>query len=127
MALIIDLKPHEKIIIGSSLITNNDHRARLNIEGDAPIMREKDIMFEKDANTPCKRVYLALQLMYLAEDPKEMQETYFALVKDVQAAAPSTAPLFMQINDYVLDNKYYKALKEAKKLISYEEELLANV
>lgn len=126
MALVIDLKPQEKIIIGDAVITNDKNRARLHIAGDAPILREKDIMLEKDADTPCKRVYLALQLMYLSHKPQELHETYFELIKQVQAAAPSTAVMFMKINDQVLDNKYYKALKEAQKLIEYERELLNN-
>ncbi len=75
MALIIDLKPSEKIVIGNSLITNDTYRARLHIEGDAPILRERDIMTEADANTPCKRIYLAIQLMYLSHDPKTLHKT----------------------------------------------------
>ena len=127
MALIIDLKPHEKIIIGESLITNDKNKSRLHIEGNAPIMREKDIMLEKHANTPCKKIYLAVQLMYLSPDPKELHSTYFELVKQVQDAAPSTAPLIAEIGAYILADRYYKALKEAKKLIEYEKELMEGV
>ncbi len=126
MALVIDLKPQEKIIIGEAVITNDKNRARLHIDGDAPILREKDIMREKEADTPCKKVYLALQLMYLSPRPQELHDTYFALIKQVQEAAPSTAVAFMHINDFILDNKYYRALKEAQKLIEYERELLSD-
>jgi flagellar protein FlbT len=38
--------------------------------GDAPLLREKGIIKEKQANTPAKRIYLALQLMYTARDPR---------------------------------------------------------
>ena len=51
MALIIDLKQHEKFIIGDSLITNDKVKARLHIEGNAPILREKDIMLENEVIT----------------------------------------------------------------------------
>ena len=34
MALKVELKPHERIIIGSCVITNTDQRARLLIDGD---------------------------------------------------------------------------------------------
>ncbi|WP_280939274.1 flagellar biosynthesis repressor FlbT, partial [Methylobrevis pamukkalensis] len=37
MALKVELKPGERIIIGESLITNDSQRTRLYIEGDAPI------------------------------------------------------------------------------------------
>ena len=44
MALKVELKPHERIIIGSCVITNVDQRARLLIEGEnTPVLREKDI------------------------------------------------------------------------------------
>lgn len=127
MALIIDLKPLERIIIGNALITNDEHRARLHIEGDAPILREKDIMHEADADTPCKRIYLTVQLMYLATEPVKMHELYFKQVSDIQKAAPSTSFFFLKINDYLLNGQYYKAMKEAKSLIDHEKELLANV
>ena len=127
MALVIDLKPSEKIIIGSALITNDTNRTRLHIEGDAPIMREKDIMREEDADTPCKKIYLTIQLMYLSNEPEALHKTYFGMINDLQIAAPSTSLFFMKINDHLLNSAYYKALKEARHLMEPEEEILANV
>jgi flagellar protein FlbT len=126
MALVIDLKPGEKLLIGSAVITNDAQRTRLHIAGDAPIMREKDVMKEQEADTPCKRVYFMIQCMYLAKNPKIYHDIYFKLIKEIQQAAPSTALRFMAINDKILDDAYYKALKEARELIKYEEELLRN-
>lgn len=126
MALIIDLKPNERVIIGGALITNDNMRTRLHIEGDAAILREKDILREADANTPCKRIYMTLQLMYISPKPETLHVLYFEQVKEVQNAAPSTALIFMEINNYILNNQYYKALKEAQKLIEYEDSLLKN-
>ena len=127
MALIIDLKPQERIIIGNALSTNDKTRTRLHIEGDAPIMREKDIMREEEANSPCKKIYLTVQLMYLSTTPQDLHEIYFKQIKDIIDAAPSTTPYFMRINDHILAGHYYKALREAKELIAYEQELLKNV
>jgi len=127
MALIIDLKPSERIIIGTALITNDDNRTRLHIEGAAPILREKDIMREQEANTPCKRIYFTVQLMYLATTPADLHEQYFNQIRDIQNAAPSTSTFFMKINDFIMGGHYYKALKEARLLIEHETELLANV
>lgn len=127
MALIIDLKPHERVIIGNAVITNDDSRTRLHIEGEAAILREKDILRETEADTPCKKVYLAIQLMYLARRPQILHEAYFRLVREIQNAAPSCATFFMKINDCILQNEYYKALKEAKQLIAHERELIEGV
>lgn len=126
MALVIDLKPAERIIIGNALITNDNNRTRLHIEGDAPILREKDILRQEEANSPCKRIYMSIQLMYLSSEPATMHDLYFEQVHAVQNAAPSTATFFMKINDYIMKNQYYKALKEARSLIDHEEEVLAN-
>jgi flagellar biosynthesis repressor protein FlbT len=127
MALIIDLKPQERIIIGNALITNDANRARLHIEGEAAILREKDIMREEEANTPCKRIYFTIQMMYLAADPGKLHEMYFGQIHDIQNAAPSCSTFFMKINDFILNNQYYKALKEARNLIEHERELMASV
>ncbi|MGB0719299.1 MAG: flagellar biosynthesis repressor FlbT [Bdellovibrionales bacterium] len=124
MALVIDLKPGEKILIGSAVITNDSQRTRLHIAGDTPIMREKDVMQEDDADTPCKKVYFLIQCMYLARNPREYHKAYFDMVRDVQQASPSCSLFFMQINDHIINGMYYKALKLGKDLIEHEKELL---
>jgi flagellar protein FlbT len=126
MALVIDLKPGEKILIGSAVITNDSQRTRLHIAGEAAIMREKDVMQEEEANTPCKKIYFVLQCMYLARDAREYHEKYFNMVKEIQHAAPTSAFFFMQINEQIIGGHYYKALKLANELIQHETELLNN-
>jgi flagellar protein FlbT len=127
MALKVELKPGERFILGDSVITNDEQRTRLFIEGDAPILREKDILRLDDADTPCKKIYLMLQMMYLSKDPTQHHELYFQLVNDVMAAAPSTTPILNSINNKILTGEMYKALKEARKLIEYERGLIQNV
>jgi len=124
MALKIELKPGERIIIGECVVTNADQRTRLLVEGSAPILREKDIMTADRADTPAKRIYLAVQLMYTSRDPQAHHDLYFALVRDIVQAAPSTWPHIESINNRILTGQVYKALKDAKKLIAYERKLL---
>ncbi len=127
MALKVELKPGERIIIGESVITNDNQRTRLFIEGDAPILREKDVLTPETANTPAKRIYLAVQLMYLSKDPSKIHKDFFQLVNDIITAAPSTLPYINAISSNILRNSLYKALKDAKKLIAYEKELIGHV
>jgi flagellar biosynthesis repressor protein FlbT len=125
MALKVELKPHERIIIGSCVITNTDQRARFLIDGDRiPILREKDIMTPDTADTPAKLIYLAVQLMYIAPDPQANHGTYFNLLRDLVTAAPSAWPIIEGINTNILSGDLYQALKEARKLIAYEKRLL---
>jgi flagellar protein FlbT len=126
MALKVELKPHERIIIGDCVITNSDQRTRLLIDGTVPILREKAIMTPDRADTPAKRVYLAVQLMYTSKDPQLHHEVYFALVRDILKAAPSVWPYIESINNLILTGEVYKALKHASKLIVYEQEILDN-
>ena len=126
MSLKVELKHGERIILGDCLITNEGGRTKLRIDGEAPILREKDIMTPDRANTPAKRVYLAVQLMYTSRDPRAHHEIYFSLVKQIVQAAPSTWAFIESINNQILTGNLYKALKEARKLIIYEEGLLRN-
>jgi flagellar biosynthesis repressor protein FlbT len=128
MALKVELKPHEKIIVGSCVITNTDQRAKLLIEGDKlPILREKDILTPATANTPAKLIYLAVQLMYISDDPQEHHPVYFDLMRDILIVSPGSADIIQDINNHILGGDYYKALKEARKLIAYEAQVLAQL
>jgi flagellar protein FlbT len=126
MALKVELKPGERIFIGECVITNDDQRTRLLIEGPAPVLRQKDIMTAERADTPAKRIYLAVQLMYTSRDPREQHDVYFALIRDIVQAAPSTWAYVESINNHILTGELYKALKQSRKLIDYEQELLRN-
>jgi len=126
MALRIELKPGERILIGESVLVNGEQRASFLIEGQAPILREKDILTPEQADTPAKRIYLAVQLMYTSRDARAHYDVYFALVRDIVQAAPSTFPYVETINNRILTGDLYKALKEARNLIEYERELLQN-
>ena len=126
MALKVELKPGERILIGESVITNGAQRARFLIEGQSAVLREKDIITPEQATSPARRIYFAVLLMYTARDPRVHHETYFSLVRDFLQAAPSAAQQIEIINNQILTGDMYKALKSAKQLISYEQELISN-
>ena len=128
MALKIILKPQEKFILDRAVITNGDAKSAFLVENDVPILREKDILTPAAADTPCKRIYLAIQLMYVDEkNLPEHHKTYWELVKDVAEAAPSRKPTLKEISENILNAKYYQALKLTKKLIDYEREVTDRV
>ncbi|MBS4774246.1 MAG: flagellar biosynthesis repressor FlbT [Proteobacteria bacterium] len=126
MPLKIELKPHESIIIGESLITNDGERTRFYIEGNVPILREKFILREKDANTPSKRVYFIVQQMYLCKENKELQKLYLEYVRDLQSAAPSLIPYIAPVNESIINEDYYGAIKACAKLLEKEDELFGD-
>ena len=128
MGLRITLKPQERIIIGGAVITNGMQSCELIIETQVPILRQKEILSEKDADTPCKRIYFSIQLMYVDEKNLAIHHrTYWKMVQDVIKAAPSTLERIDTISHQILSGNYYQALRHAKELIAYEEELLSRV
>jgi flagellar biosynthesis repressor protein FlbT len=127
MSLKLTLKPHEKVIIGGAVIKNGASGYHLIVENNVPILRQVDIITEHDATTPCRRIYLAIQLMYIDEKrSEELNPIYWELVRELLEAAPSMKDLISEISQSMLSGKYYQALKLTKKLMAYEEELLHN-
>lgn len=129
MALKISLRPGERMIIGGAAVTNGAARCDLMIENDVALLREKDIIAPEDADTPCRRIYLAIQLMYVDGGGRlpEHHRVYWELVRDVVNAAPSAIGLIDEISGHILGGAYYQALKSAKRLIAFEQEVLQNV
>ena len=129
MTLKITLKPQEKMILGGAVIANgNNAGCQLIIENKIPILREKDILSENDADTPCRNLYFIIQLMYIDEENLAIhQKNYWRFVKEIVKAAPSTVSLIDQINEEIVSGRCYQALKLAQKLIEYEQEAISRV
>jgi flagellar protein FlbT len=128
MGLKITLKPGERMIIGGAVITNGGGKTNLIVENTVPILREKDILSTENANSPARRIYFAIQLMYIDNNnlPKH-HKLYWELVKDFLEAAPSALDIVDQISRDILEANYYQALKHCRKLIAYEKEVIARV
>jgi flagellar protein FlbT len=126
MALKITLKPNEKMIVGGAVVTNgNAKRSCMIIENNVPVLRQKDILSDKDATSHCSRIYFIIQLMYI--DPENMtdhQQIYWKLVGELIDAVPRLIRHIDEINEHILIGNYYRALKLAGKLIDYEQEVL---
>jgi len=129
MALKIALKPGERIIIGGAVVKIGSHQtSELIVENNVPVLREKDILSEKEADTPCTRIYFVIQLMYIdTENLAIHHESYWKLVRPLLKAVPRLTGLIDQINENILNGKYYQALKLAAELIAYEKEITGNV
>lgn len=125
MALRIELKPRERFILGGAVVQNGDARSEWILENNVPILRGKNIMSLESADTPCKRVYFLIQLMYVEGGNLEgHQETYWDVVRDIVRAAPSLLDLIDAINEQIVSGRFYEALKLTRKLIDEEERLI---
>ena len=128
MALRLTLKPRERAIVGGAVIRNGESHADLLIENEVPILREPDILSPSAVRTPCERIYLALQLMYVdGERRAQHQASYAALTADVLQAAPSLRPILEAIEEQVRATRIYQALKSARGLLERERALVSDV
>ena len=126
MPLKVTLKPKERLFINGAVIVNDEEsRITLVVVNDVPILREKDILTDESADSPCKRVYLSVQLMYMDKDHlADYHKKFWKLVAEVVKAAPSTTGIIHKISEQILIGEFYKALKLSQKLIQYEKELI---
>ena len=126
MSLKITLKPQERMIIGGAVVTNGNRCvSELIIDNNVPILRQKDILSEEDADSPCRKIYFLIQLMYIDEENfVTYQHSYWQLIQEIVQAAPSMTGLIDQISENILKRGYYQALKLAKHLINYEQEAI---
>lgn len=130
MALKLTLKPGEKFIINGAVIQNSDRRATLMIQNKAAILREKDIMQPEEANTPMRRIYFAIMMMYLDEkSSKQHNEDFVERMSEFMNAisTPEAVSQCVSIMQQVNDKQFYKALTACTKLYKFEEERLSYV
>jgi flagellar biosynthesis repressor protein FlbT len=125
MALKITLKPHERLIIGGAVITNGPNRTEFVVDNNVPILRHKNILSHKDADSPARRIYFVIQLMYVdGERLSTQHQLYWELVRDFIMAAPSATEMIEEINELILKCDYYRALRTAARLIEFEQEVM---
>src|SRR6201996_7823366 len=122
MPLRVELKPFERITIGDSVIINSGTRSSFLIDGDTPILREKDTVSAETADTPAKRLYHCVQTMYLKNDVARFQATYLGFLKEVQDCCDGSAEAIAAITHHVSTGALYKALKEIRKLMKQDAE-----
>lgn len=128
MPLKVNIKPGEKFIVNGAVMVAGNKGASLVLQNEATILLGKDIMQEGDANTPAKRIYFMILLMYLDDsDRKKYYPTFMQFVEDFMEATTfaEVRKTLLHIVQDVNADKYYRALKTCKALINYETEVLA--
>jgi flagellar protein FlbT len=121
----VELKPFERIVIGETVLVNSGTRTSFLLDGDAPILRERDTITAETANTPAKRLYHCLQTMYLKNDIPRYRTAYQGFLRELRETNPGARITIDAADAHVTAGALYKALKEIRKLMKREDELLA--
>jgi len=130
MALKLSLKPGEKFVVNGAVIANGDRRASLVIQNKVNILREKDILTQDQVTTPARRIYFPIMLAYLDPDNlgKYLEEFMLRMTEFMKAIEdPDARARCVQISTDMLNQNYYRALMNCKKLFAFEEERLNHV
>lgn len=129
MPLKLSLKPGERFVLNGAVVQNGDKRGVLILQNKASVLREKDILQPDDANTPARRIYFPVMMMYLDESSAEKFYDDFAqrLTEFMGAIKnPEVLSYCVAASRHVMAREYYKGLLAARKLIEYEDERMGH-
>lgn len=126
MSLKIDLKPGEKFIINGAVLTAGKRRVSLVLENKAVLLRAKDIMQEHEADTPAKRIYFAIMLMYIGGGEAPYRERFLTFLNDYLEVTTlrEVRAVLLEIKDDVDNGRFYQAMRNCKDLIAFEARVL---
>ncbi|MBS0295748.1 MAG: flagellar biosynthesis repressor FlbT [Proteobacteria bacterium] len=130
MPLKLSLKPGERFVLNGAVVQNGDRRSALILQNKASVLREKDIMQEEEANSPARRVYFPVMMMYLDETgPTAYYDEFVRRIGEFMAVLrnPDVLAECINVSKHVMAREYYKALMGCRKLIEYEDERIGHV
>jgi len=130
MPLKLSLKPGEKFVLNGAVVQNGDRRTTLVLQNKASVLREKDIMQQEEANSPARRIYFPMMMMYLDEaganryydEFAERLTEFMGVIRNAEILADCVA-----ISKHAMSREFYRALMLCRKLIEYEDMRLGNV
>src|SRR5262245_16660940 len=126
MSLKIDLKPGEKFIVNGAVLTAGKRRVSLVLENKAVLLRSKDIMQEAEADTPAKRIYFAIMLMYIGNGEPAYGERFAHFLNDYLEITTlrEVRAVLLELKDDVENGRFYQAMRNCKELIAFEARVL---
>ncbi|ACG77796.1 flagellar repressor protein FlbT [Phenylobacterium zucineum HLK1] len=130
MPLKLSLRPGERFVLNGAVVQNGDRRSVLVLQNKASVLREKDIMQSDEANTPARRIYFPVMMMYLDEaNADRYYDEFVRRMGEFMGVISNPAVLAecVNISKHCMSREYYKALMLCRRLIEYEDERLGNV
>jgi flagellar protein FlbT len=121
----VPVRPGEKFLVNGAVVTLNE--GAVEIQNHDVILMGRDVMLPEDANTPAKRIYYWLMLMYLDSPGREAYR--LRLLDDMNDFLNATTLLDVTkslglIHQLIQHDDYAKAMIAARALMAFESELL---
>jgi flagellar biosynthesis repressor protein FlbT len=122
MALRVTMKPGEQLFVGTgSIAVASNQIATIIVDGDMPVLRERDYLRPELASTKARDIYLSIQQVYLTGSFDSFGAGYFAQVQTLLSESPGATPFVKEINAALTDKHLYNALKAARRLVQFDE------
>jgi flagellar protein FlbT len=121
--LVLELKQGELMIINGAPIRFKT-RSRIELAGQARFLFGKQILTPDEANTPARRIYFALQAVYVGTEEERASALISAAALIEAFKAATTSALAREILDRALGlaraGACYEALKLSRRIIRHE-------
>ena len=130
MPLKLTLKPRERFVLNGGVLINGDRRSDLIIENQVSLLRERDVLKPDEADTPMKRIYFTIMMMYLDGGLEcDYYDQFSDLITDFMCAVTtkSVVEKCHRILNDVHEQRFYTAMMMSKALLPFEKERLENV
>lgn len=127
MALVLKLRPQERVVVNGALIRNaSDHAISLHLLNRASLLHERDILLPEDAKTPLSQLYLLAQALLLdGAGAEEHRKEFVHLAAKVYAKAMgtkdnATCSLIADAIKLVSEDNFYRTLRLLKPAIGVD-------
>jgi flagellar protein FlbT len=130
MPLKLTLKPREKFVVNGGVLINGDRRSDLILENQVSLLRERDVLQPDEADTPMKRIYFTIMMMYMDGGLEgDYYDQFSELMTDFMCAVTTKEVVEKchRILDDVHEQRFYTAMMMSKSLLPFEKERLENV
>lgn len=117
MPLKFVLRPNEKVIINGAVIGAGDRPGSFFLYNTANFLRGREVLKEEQVDSIEKKLYFVIQLIYIfPEDGKINVPRFAAIIDEVKDVRPDKIKEIDEINEMVVAQNYYRALKLCRKL-----------
>jgi flagellar protein FlbT len=130
MPLKLTLKPRERFVLNGGVLINGDRRSDLIVENQVSLLRERDVLKPDEADTPMKRIYFTIMMMYMDGGLEgDYYDQFSELMTDFMCAVTTKGVVEKchRILDDVHEQRFYTEMMMSKSLLPFEKERLENV
>jgi len=125
--LVLELKPGETMVINGAIIRFHT-KSRIELASRARFLFGKQIMSPEEATTPAKKIYYAVQVIYIGvheeRDSALIHLRHLITILRDNAIPTSVRQMLEMIEDHAVNDNCYLALKLGRQMINHEDTML---